>query len=85
MNKDAVKYFQISVRIDEEFVLNRFKEFLNSSNLSYAYIYNPRGQFWDVFINAEGEDVKKVVYSKIETFFENEMYNKGSELYERMR
>lgn len=83
MKKDAVKIFQINVRIDEEFVLDRFKEFLNSVNLSYAYTYSPIGQHWDVFINVEGEDMKKVAYNEILMFFENERYIRGDELYER--
>ena len=84
MKKDAIKIFQINVRIYEEFVLSRFKEFLNSVNLHYTCIYNPIGQLWDVFINVEGEDMKKVAYSAIKLFFENEKYNRGGELYERM-
>lgn len=83
MEKDDVKYFQIKVRIDEELVLNRFKEFLNSVNLSYACAYNPIGQFWDVFIGAIGEDRKKFVYSAINEFVETERCIRGDELYER--
>ena len=83
MDKDAVKYFQIKVRIDEELVFNRFKEFLNSVNLSHVCTYNPIGQFWDVFIDVEGEDMKKFVYSAINEFVENERYIRGDELYER--
>ena len=83
MKEDAVKMFQINVRIDEEFVFDKFKEFLNSVNLSYDYTYSPRGQHWDVFINVKGEDMKKDVYSAIKTFFETNRYINGDELYER--
>ena len=83
MEKDAVKIFQINVRIYEELVLNRFKEFLNSVDLSYVNIYNPIGEFWNVFINVEGEGMKKVAYSAIKMFFENERYIRGDEFYER--
>ena len=84
MEKDVIKIFQINVRIYEEFVLNRFKEFLNDVTLSYTCIYSPIGQFWDVFINVEGEGMRKVTYSAIKMFFENERYIRGDELYERM-
>lgn len=83
MEKDAIKIFQINFRIYEEFVFNRFKEFLNNANLSCTCIYNPIGQLWDVFIKVEGEDMKEYVYSTIKTFFENERYIRGDELYER--
>ena len=84
MQKDTVKYFQIKVRFDEELVFNKFKEFLNNVNLHYVYTYNPIGQFWDVFIDAEGEVMKKAVYNAIELFVETERYVKGDKLYERI-
>lgn len=84
MEKYAVKYFQIKVRIDEELVFNRFKKFLKSANLSYSCTYNPIGQFWDVFIGAEGEDMLKFVYSAINEFVETERCIRGDELYERI-
>ena len=83
MEKDDLKYFQIDVRIYEKEVFDRFKEFLNNANLYYTYTYNPIGQFWKVFINVEGIAMKKVVYSVIETFIENERYIRGDGLYER--
>lgn len=83
MEKDVVKYFQINARFYEELVFNKFKEFLNSVNLHYVSIYNAMGQFWDVFINVEGEVMKKAVYIAIELFVEAERYAKGDELYER--
>lgn len=83
MEKDVVKYFQIDVRIDEKVAFDRFKEFLNNANLYYTFTYNPIGQFWKVFIDVEGEAMKKVVYSVIKTFVENERYIRGDGLYER--
>ena len=85
MEKDVTKYFQIKVRFDEELVFDKFKEFLNNANLHYVYTYSPIGQFWNVFIDAEGEIMKKAVYSAIELFVEAERYVKRDELYERMR
>ena len=85
MNKDAVKYFQFEVRVYEELVLERFKEFLNNVNLHYVYTYNPINQYWKVFIDVEGEIMKKAVDSVIKLFVETERYIKGSEFYERSR
>ena len=84
MNKDNVKLFQIEVRIDEEFVLNRFKEFLDNVNLHYVYTYNPISQYWKVFIDVEGEIMKKAVDSVIKLFEETERYVRGDKLYERI-
>lgn len=83
MEKDAVKIFQIIVEIEEKCVLERFKIFLNSANLSYVHTYNPIKQSWKVFIDIEGEAMKKVVDSAINTFVETERYIRGDELYER--
>ena len=83
MNKDDGKYYQIKVRIGEEAVLERFKEFLNDVTLSYTCIYIPIWQSWNVFINVEGEDMKKAVESVIKLFIETESYMKVGELYER--
>lgn len=83
MEKDDVRYFQIIVRIEEKCVLDRFKIFLNNANLSCVHIYNPKGQFWDVFINVEGKAMKKFVYSVIKEFVETERCNRGDEFYER--
>lgn len=83
MEKDAVKYFQIIVEIEEKYVLERFKIFLNNANLSYVHTYSPIKQSWKVFIDVECEAMKKVVDSVIKTFVENERYIQGDELYER--
>ena len=83
MNKDNVKYFQIIVEIEEKCVLERFKIFLNNANLSYVHTYNPINQRWKVFIDVEGEDMKKAVESVIKTFVETERYIRGDEFYER--
>ena len=85
MNKDAVKYFQLDIMIEEEVVLERFKEFLNDVNLHYVYTYNPIRQFWNVFIDVDSEIMKKSVESVIKLFVEAERYIKGSEFYERSR
>lgn len=85
MKKDAVKYFQIIVEIEEKCVLERFKIFLNNANLSYVHTYSPIKQSWKVFIDVEGEAMKKVVYSAINTFVETEICNRGDEFYERSR
>lgn len=85
MEKDVVKFFQIIVEIEEKCVLERFKIFLKNANLSYVHTYSPITQRWKVFIDVEGEAMKKVVYSVINTFVENERYIKGDELYERSR
>ena len=84
MNKDNVKYFQIIVEIEEKCVLERFKIFLNNANLSYVHTYNPINQRWKVFIDVEGEDMKKAVESVIKLFIETESYMKDGELYERI-
>lgn len=83
MEKDDIRYFQIIVEIEEKCVLDRFKIFLNNANLSYVHTYNPIKQSWKVFIDVEGEDMKKVVYSVIKKFVETERYNRGDEFYER--
>ena len=83
MEKDSVKIFQIIVEIEEKCVLERFKIFLNNANLSCVHTYNPIIQRWKVFIDVEGEDMKKFVYSAINEFVENEKYNRGDEFYER--
>lgn len=85
MNVNDIKYFQYEVRIDEEVVLERFKEFLKNVNLHYVYTYNPISQYWKVFIDVEGEIMKKAVESAIKLFVETERYIKGDRLYERSR
>lgn len=85
MEKNAIKYFQIIVEIEEKCMLERFKIFLNNANLSYVHTYSPIKQSWKVFIDVEGEAMKKVVDSVIKTFVENERYIRGDELYERSR
>lgn len=84
MHENNIKYFQIVIRVDEKLILNRFKEFLNDANLHYVYTYNPRGLYWQVFIDCEGEDMKKIVESKVKLFIETERYANGDKLYERM-
>lgn len=84
MNKDVNKYYQIKVVIYEEPILDRIKIFLEDADLSYVYTYNPLGQFWNVFIDAEGEAMKKVVYSAIKLFVATERYIRGDVLYEGM-
>lgn len=83
MEKDDIRYFQIIVEIEEKCVLDRFKIFLNNANLSYVHTYNPIKQSWKVFIDVEGEAMKKVVYSVIKKFVETERCNRGDEFYER--
>ena len=77
MDKDYIKYFQIVVRVDEKLILDRFKEFLNDANLHCVYTYNPISQYWEVFIDVEGEIMKKVVESAIKLFVKTERYIKG--------
>ena len=77
MNKNDIKYFQYEIRIEEEVVLERFKEFLNNVNLRYVYVYNPISQDWKVFIDVEGEIMKKAVESAIKLFVEVERNIKG--------
>lgn len=85
MNKNAIKYFQYDVRVEEEVVLERFKKLLDYVNLHYVCIYNPISQYWDVLIDVEEEDLKKDVESIIKLFEEANRYIKGSEFYERSR
>ena len=84
MNKNDIKYFQIVVRVDEKLILDRFKEFLKDANLHYVYTYNAICQYWEVFIDCEGEDMKKTVESTVKIFVERERYTNGDKLYERM-
>lgn len=84
MEKDTNKYYQIKVVIYEEPILDRIKIFLEDANLSYSCTYNPIGQFWNVFIDAVSEAMRKVVYSAIKLFVATERYISGGKLYERM-
>ena len=85
MNRDATKYFQYAITIEEEVVFERFKEFLNDVNLHYVYTYNPICRYWKVFIDVEGKIMKKAVESAIKLFVGIERYIKEGEFYDRSR
>lgn len=71
--------FKVNVTFNEELVFERFKEFLKSANLTYDFTYNPKGDFWNVFIYGKGEIMRKAVNSTISVFIDIEKYFKEEE------